>query len=88
MAPKNVVLKSINIQAGSRCVDIFLRPDGTFGFEEFRCEIEDDRGWFPISSFGHRVFASESDALLEARSKVSWLNDAMNDEYITPQSGL
>ena len=55
-----------------------MRPDGTFGFEEFRRDIEDDRGWFPIGFFGDRVFESEEDALLEARSKVSWLNDAMN----------
>ena len=67
MARKDIVLKSINFQGEGRCVDIFMRPDGTFGFEEFRRDIEDDR-----------VFESEDDALLEARSKVSWLNDAMN----------
>ena len=78
MARKDIVLKSINFQGEGRCVDIFMRPDGTFGFEEFRRDIEDDRGWFPIGVFGDRVFESEDDALLEARSKVSWLNDAMN----------
>lgn len=77
MADKNRVLKSINLQGESRCVDIFLRPDGTFGFEEFRRDSEDNRGWFPIGFFGDRVFENEDDALLEAQSKVSWLNDAM-----------
>jgi len=27
-----------------RCVDVFARPDGTFGFEEFRRDPE-DMGW-------------------------------------------
>ena len=78
MARKNIVLKSIKFQGEGRCVDIFMRPNGTFGFEEFRRDIEDDRGWFPIGFFGDRVFESEDDALLEARSTVSWLNDPMN----------
>ncbi len=77
MSGKNVALRSINLQGENRCVDLFMRPDGTFGFEEFRRDIEDNRGWFPIGFFGDRVFDSEEDALLEARSKVSWLNDAM-----------
>lgn len=77
MAHENKVLKSVNLQGEGRCVDIFIRPDGTFGFEEFRRDIEDGRGWFPIGFHGDRVFASEDDALLAARSKVSWLNDAL-----------
>jgi hypothetical protein len=77
MSSKNEALRSINLQGENRCVDLFMRPDGTFGFEEFRRDIEDNRGWFPIGFFGDRVFDSEEDALLEARSKVSWLNDAM-----------
>ncbi len=78
MVGKNIVLKSINIQGESRCVDIFKRPDGTFGFEEFRRDIEDDRGWFPMGFFGDRVFESEDGALLEARPTISWLNGAIN----------
>jgi len=33
---KNLVLRSIESDLGNLCVDIFLRPDGTYGFEEFR----------------------------------------------------
>ena len=78
MAHKNIVLKSINSQGESRCVDIFERPDGSFGFEEFRRDHEDNRGWFPIGFFRDLSFASADEALLEARGKVSWLNDALN----------
>ena len=77
MAGKNLVLKSISSRGEGRCVDIFMRPGGTFGFEEFRRDIEDARGWFPTGFFGDRIFASEEDALREARLKVPWLNDAM-----------
>ncbi len=78
MADRNRVLKSINSHGENRCVDIFVRLDGTFGFEEFRRDFEDGKGWFPIGFFGDRVFESGDDALREARSKISWLNDAMN----------
>lgn len=79
MTDKNTVLKSINIQDGNRCVDIFMRPNGTFGFEEFRRDLEDIRGWFPIGYFGNRIFERENEALLEAQAKVSWLNEAIRD---------
>ncbi len=77
MAHKNTVLKSINAQGETRCVDIFQRPDETFGFETYRRDPEDSRGWFPDGAFGGQVFATEGDALVEARAKVPWLNDVM-----------
>lgn len=73
MAEKNLVLQSVNATDGGRCVDIFRRPDGTFGFEEYRRDVEDSRGWFAIGGYGDRAFASEDDALRTARARVSWL---------------
>ncbi len=77
MAGKNTVLRSINTSDESRCVDIFRRPDGSCGFEEFRRDVEDLGGWFPIGFFGDRVFDSEAAALREARRQIPWLTDAM-----------
>ncbi len=77
MANKNVVLKSFNDGGESRCVDVFMRPDGTFGFEEFRRDVEDQRGWFAIGFFRDQVFNSAEDALLGAQSMVSWLNEVV-----------
>ena len=77
MWQKNLVLKSINNDDQSRCVDIFLRDDNTVGFEEFRRDIEDNRGWFPIGFFSKRVFESQSDALDEAVVKVKWLKESL-----------
>jgi hypothetical protein len=31
-----VVLASLENEAHDRCVDVFERPDGSYGFEEFR----------------------------------------------------
>ncbi len=81
MPGKNTVVTSINAPSSyaageSRCVDVFLRPDGTFGFEEYRRDSEDARGWFPVGSFGDRVFDSAEAALADARQKVSWLEAA------------
>ena len=80
MAEKPIVLKSINIEDGSRCVDLFERPDGTYGFEEFRRDHEDRRGWFPIGFYADLVFLSEEAALHQARSKVTWLDAVLKTE--------
>jgi len=71
----NRVVASIDNAAGDRCVDIFVRDDGTFGFEEFRRDWEDLRGWFPLQRCGSQSFASENEALSQARSSIAWLVD-------------
>jgi hypothetical protein len=73
VAHTNKVMKSINAVDGSRCVDVFLRPDATYGFEEFRRDTEDASGWFPIGFYGEQVFASEREALDTAKVSVKWL---------------
>ncbi len=40
MADKNIVLKSINFHGESRCIDIFMRPNGTFEFGNVFVELE------------------------------------------------
>ncbi len=76
MAHVNTVLKSVNTPDGGRCVDIFLRPDGTFGFEEFRRDVEDPSGWFPIGEHKEKSFDSEQGAFDQAEASVSWFGDA------------
>jgi hypothetical protein len=67
------VVASFNNPAGDHCVDIFLRDDGTFGFEEYRRDPEDMRGWFPLHRYWSLVFATEQDALAQAKATVAWL---------------
>jgi len=72
---KNRVVKSINMPGELVCVDVFERPDGSFGFEEYRRDPEDGRGWFPIGRYAGLVFDSPEAALAEAERRVSWLSD-------------
>ncbi|MGE0769324.1 MAG: hypothetical protein AB7L90_23025 [Hyphomicrobiaceae bacterium] len=77
-ARRNLVLASIEISSGERCVDIFQRPDGTFGFEEYRRDSEDGGGWFCIGSFAGQIFASEADARAAAWGALPWLMQVAN----------
>jgi hypothetical protein len=80
MAHLNRVLRSINNDDASRCVDIFLRPEGTIGFEEYRRDVEDGLGWFPVSDNSSRTFDHESSALRAATAEVAWLRQIIGSE--------
>jgi len=73
----NRVVRSIDLRGEEMCVDIFLRPDGSFGFEEYRRDLEDQGGWFAVGFFGSEVFSSESEALREARARIRWLDEQL-----------
>jgi len=69
-----VVLASIENAEHDRCVDLFLRPDGTYGFEEFRRDPEDAGAWTPVQFYAKRVFTKREQALDAAKHAVVWLN--------------
>lgn len=73
MAHINKVLKSIEADDGIRCVDIFIRPDKSFGFEEFRRDPEDGRGWYPIGMHATTSYETQADAMHHAEISVNWL---------------
>lgn len=70
---KNRVLTSLESASSDRCVDIFIRPDETFGFEEFRRDPEDCGQWRCLNKFSQHVFLSEAQALTTATEYVPWL---------------
>lgn len=72
------VLASPSTPTVDRCVDIFARPDGTFGFEEFRRDPEDVGAWTPIAYYSQREFLTEGDALAAAREAVLWRSDVLD----------
>lgn len=72
------VLASPSTPAVDRCVDLFVRPDGTFGFEEFRRDPEDMGTWTPVAYYSEREFVSEQDALEAARRSVPWLAEVLD----------
>ena len=57
------VLASPSTSSVDRCVDIFLRPGGTFGFEEFRPDPEDRGAWTPVAYFSAQEYDSEQKLL-------------------------
>ena len=69
----NRVVASVQNRQADHCVDIFVRDDGTFGFEEYRRDHEDGRGWFPLYGYSHQVFDTEERALARAKVMVAWM---------------
>jgi hypothetical protein len=69
-----LVLVSHQTDEGNRCVDIFSRPNGTYGFEEFRRDPEDMGAWTPVSYFSGREYPTESKVIEAARIAVPWLS--------------
>lgn len=67
-----VVLASIENLEANRCVDLFLRPDGTYGFEEFRRDPEDAGAWTPVQHYAATIYASKEAALTAATGAVIW----------------
>lgn len=68
-----LVIESIETPDGDRCVDIFRRDDGTFGFEAYRRDLEDPSGWFPIGRHRLTNYNTETEARAAARQQISWL---------------
>jgi hypothetical protein len=66
------VIESYESSDSRYCVDLFRRPDGTFGFEEFRRDPEDRGEWTPLSYHSATSYSSEAEALRGARRLVSW----------------
>lgn len=79
MSHINKVEQSIETPDGGRCVDLFVRPDGSYGFEEYRRDAEDGRGWFPIGFYAERSYSTLKEAREAALMHVPWLKDILED---------
>jgi len=66
------VIASYENPERDHCVDVFVRDDGSFGFEEWRREPEDPGQWYRARYYSAAVFASAALAVEEARRKVAW----------------
>ena len=69
------VLASYESRESDRCVDLFSRPNGTFGFEEFRRDAEDMGAWTPISYHSGHEYRSRDDAVDAACRLVPWFGE-------------
>jgi len=68
-----LVFDSVENTEHDRCVDLFSRPDGSFGFEEFRRDAEDAGGWTPVAYYSGGAYGSKEAALAAAARSVVWL---------------
>ena len=74
--PSWVVFDSIENDRHDRCIDLFRRPDGSFGFEEFRRDVEDAGVWTPVAYYSRSTYVSNEAALDAAITCVVWLGEA------------
>ncbi|MEC7541770.1 MAG: hypothetical protein VX759_12365, partial [SAR324 cluster bacterium] len=52
------VMESFENDLEDRCVDFFVRNDGTFGFEEYRRDHEEGGRWSKVGQFSGIRFSS------------------------------
>jgi hypothetical protein len=73
-----VVFTSIENAEHDRCVDIFYRPDATFGFEEFRRDVEDGGDWTAMHFHSGKAYGSADDTYEAAENAIDWLSDVLH----------
>lgn len=73
---KPLVLNSIETDTGLCCVDIFRREDLSFGFEEYRRDPKDSRGWQLAGGYSEQRYQTQDQALDSAMTCVPWLREA------------
>jgi hypothetical protein len=69
---KPKVLVSLEDTDGFRCVDVFQRHDGSFGFKEFRRDPEDSGQWTLVGDYSYQVYPTQEAALQAARTALPW----------------
>jgi hypothetical protein len=72
-----VVFASIENDVHDRCVDFFCRPDLTFGFDEFRRDVEDAGAWTPVQYFSATAYLTPDEAYDAAERLVPWLAEVL-----------
>ena len=74
---RKTVIWSVEAPGGQVCVDLFWRGDGTYGFEEYRRDPEDGRGWYPVGGHADDIYPDRTSAERAALRAVDWLGAAM-----------
>ena len=56
---KNTVILSLNNDEGNLCLDIFIRENDTFGFEEYRKDPENIYGWYKVGNYSDKYIRTK-----------------------------
>ena len=75
-----IVFSSVENNEHDRCVDIFARPDGRFGFEEFRRDVEDGGEWTPTAFYSGTHYATADAAYQAAEEAIDWFREALRKQ--------
>ena len=67
------VMESFENDLEDRCVDFFVRDDGTYGFDEYRRDHEEGGKWSKVGQFSGTRFSSLETAKASAKYLVPWL---------------
>lgn len=70
--PSWQVLASHQTYEADRCVDVFERPEGTFGFRGVPQGPEDMGAWTPVRYYSGVEFATEEETIVAACEAVPW----------------
>ncbi len=73
------MLASYQTADAVRRVDVFRRPDGTSGFEEYRRDPEDMATWTSVHRLSGARDASRAVAADDARHAVPWAAAPIDD---------
>jgi hypothetical protein len=68
------VVDSLEDAEGLRCVDLFVRADGSYGFKEFRRDPEDAGRWTPVGDYSGLRYPSADAALAAAAAAIAWFD--------------
>jgi hypothetical protein len=68
------IVKTIVHPEGSRKVEVFRRPDGTFGFEEWHW-LEDESCWCPFGKYSAPIIDTLGHALEEVKGRIPWVTE-------------
>jgi hypothetical protein len=71
------VFASVENAEHDRCADFFLRPDRTYGFEEFRRDVEDAGEWTPMQYYSASEFETVAAAYEAAERSIRWLAEIL-----------
>lgn len=70
--PTWTVVESRENDQHDRCVDVFMRPDGSWGFEAFRRDPEDAGAWTPTHAHAFTRHPSHQAACTAAARLIPW----------------
>ena len=65
------VMASFEDLSNTRCVDLIKYANGTFGFQLFRRDFEDTRGWAPLAPPNNQYFKTFEELKIFVKQRYS-----------------